>query len=118
MNELLLRLLLRILGWMCILALISLFMPRNWLDSGHRLLGLGEYPKSPIAEYLRHDQVQSDRTGILWGRLRVRTGLRHFQSYPQPGHCRMVRGSTPALLRGSYTGFRERMLAGLASSHS
>ncbi|HET6407338.1 MAG TPA: hypothetical protein VFG14_05610 [Chthoniobacteraceae bacterium] len=47
-----LRLLLRILGWICVLALIPLFMPWSWLDVGHRLLALGDFPAAPIAEYL------------------------------------------------------------------
>ena len=52
MSESWLRLLLRILGWICVLALIPLVMPRSWLDVGHRYLGLGEFPTAPIAEYL------------------------------------------------------------------
>ena len=52
MSESWLRLLLRILGWICVLALIPLFVPRSWLDIGHRSLGLGEFPTAPIAEYL------------------------------------------------------------------
>jgi len=52
MTESWLRLLLRILGWICVLALIPLFVPRSWLDVGHRFLGLGEFPAAPIAEYL------------------------------------------------------------------
>jgi len=52
MSESWLRLLLRILGWICVLALIPLVMPRSWLDVGHRYLGLGEFPTAPIAQYL------------------------------------------------------------------
>jgi hypothetical protein len=47
-----LKLLLRILGAICVLAVIPLFMPRSWLDAGHRTLGLGPFPTAPIAEYL------------------------------------------------------------------
>lgn len=52
MSESWLKLLLRILGGICVLALIPLFVPRSWLDVGHRFLGLGEFPTAPIAEYL------------------------------------------------------------------
>ncbi len=52
LGESLLPLLLRLLGWICLGALIPLFMPRSALDSGHRLLGLGDFPAAPIAEYL------------------------------------------------------------------
>ena len=52
MTESWLRLLLRILGSICVLAIIPLFMPRSWLEAGHQLLGLGQFPTAPIAEYL------------------------------------------------------------------
>ena len=52
MTESWLRLLLRILGGICVLAIIPLFMPRSWLEAGHQLLGLGQFPTAPIAEYL------------------------------------------------------------------
>ena len=52
MTEWWLRLLLRILGGICVLAIIPLFMPRTWLEAGHQLLGLGQFPTAPIAEYL------------------------------------------------------------------
>jgi len=52
MSESWLKLLLRVLGTICVLALIPLFMPRSWLDAGHQFLGLGEFPAAPIAEYL------------------------------------------------------------------
>jgi hypothetical protein len=47
-----LALLLRVVGGVCLLALIPLWMPRAWIDSGHRWLGWGPFPESPIAEYL------------------------------------------------------------------
>ena len=52
MTEAWLKLLLRILGGICVLAVIPLFMPRSWLDAGHQMLGLGQFPTAPIAEYL------------------------------------------------------------------
>jgi len=47
-----LKLLLRVVGGVCLLALISLWMPRDWIDAGHRWLGWGKFPDAPIAEYL------------------------------------------------------------------
>jgi hypothetical protein len=44
--------LLRLVGGVCLLALVSLWMPRSWIDAGHRWLGWGAFPASPIAEYL------------------------------------------------------------------
>ena len=45
-------LLLRLIGGLCLLALGSLWMPRTWIEAGHRWLGWGEFPAAPIAEYL------------------------------------------------------------------
>jgi hypothetical protein len=45
-------LLLRIVGSVCLLALVALWMPRSWIDAGHRGLGWGPFPAAPIAEYL------------------------------------------------------------------
>jgi hypothetical protein len=47
-----LMLLLRLIGGVCLLALFSLWMPRSWMDAGHRWLGWGVFPTAPIAEYL------------------------------------------------------------------
>ncbi len=47
-----LALLLRIIGGVCLLALVPLWMPRAWIDTGHRWLGWGPFPDSPVAEYL------------------------------------------------------------------
>jgi hypothetical protein len=46
------RLLLRILGVICVLAVIPLIIPVRWLDAAHRWMGLGPFPAAPIAEYL------------------------------------------------------------------
>src|SRR6516165_11565763 len=46
--------LLRFIGGVCLLALVSLWMPRSWIDVGHRWLGWGEFPAAPVAEYLAH----------------------------------------------------------------
>jgi hypothetical protein len=45
-------LLLRLIGGVCLLALVPLWMPRGWIDAGHRRLGWGEFPTAPVAEYL------------------------------------------------------------------
>lgn len=45
-------LLLRLIGGICLLALIPLWMPHDWLDLAHRWLGWGAFPASPLAEYL------------------------------------------------------------------
>jgi hypothetical protein len=44
--------LLRLVGGVCLLALVALWMPRAWMDAGHRWLGWGPFPDGPIAEYL------------------------------------------------------------------
>lgn len=47
-----LKRLLRLVGGLCLLALVSLWMPRGWMEAGHQWLGWGEFPAAPIAEYL------------------------------------------------------------------
>jgi hypothetical protein len=44
--------LLRVVGGVCLLALVPLWMPRDWMDAGHRWLGWGPFPDGPVAEYL------------------------------------------------------------------
>jgi hypothetical protein len=47
-----LALLLRVIGGVCLLALVPLWMPRAWIEAGHRWLGWGPFPENAIAEYL------------------------------------------------------------------
>jgi hypothetical protein len=47
-----LKLLLRLIGCICLLGLISMWMPRSWIETGHHWLGWGDFPTAPIAEYL------------------------------------------------------------------
>jgi len=47
-----LRLHLRLLGGVCLFALIPIVMPLSWLQSCHEWMGLGVFPESPIAVYL------------------------------------------------------------------
>lgn len=45
-------LLLRLVGGTCLIALVSLWMPRSGIEAGHRGLGWGEFPAAPVAEYV------------------------------------------------------------------
>jgi hypothetical protein len=47
-----LALLLRVIGGVCLLALVALWMPRSSMDAGHRWLGWGPFPDNPLTEYL------------------------------------------------------------------
>jgi hypothetical protein len=47
-----LSLLLRVLGVICILAIIAAVVPIQWIDAAHRGMRLGPFPAAPIAEYL------------------------------------------------------------------
>lgn len=46
------RLLLRVLGGICLTALIAVVMPLEWIARSHEWMGLGAFPDAPIAEYL------------------------------------------------------------------
>jgi hypothetical protein len=44
--------LLRLSGGLLLLALLAIFLPTEWMAATHRWLGLGEFPGSPLVEYL------------------------------------------------------------------
>ena len=50
--ERILKLILRLTGAVCLLAIIAVYMPPSWMAVGHEWSGLGEFPDSPIVEYL------------------------------------------------------------------
>jgi hypothetical protein len=45
-------LLLRVCGGVMLLALFAIFLPTEWMAWTHRWLGLGEFPASPLVDYL------------------------------------------------------------------
>ncbi len=47
-----LAILLRIAGGVMLLAFGAVFMPTEWMAANHRWLGLGEFPASPLVDYL------------------------------------------------------------------
>jgi len=47
-----LAILIRIVGTLSALAIVAVFMSRGWIDWCHEMLGLGPFPKAPVAEYL------------------------------------------------------------------
>jgi hypothetical protein len=47
-----LAVLLRVIGGVCLLALVPLWMPRGWIVAAHRRLDCGPFPDSAVAEYL------------------------------------------------------------------
>ena len=51
-SETLLKLLLRVAGALCLLAIAAVVMPLEWMAVGHEWLGLGALPEGPIVEYL------------------------------------------------------------------
>ncbi|MBE3069890.1 MAG: hypothetical protein IMZ66_06610 [Planctomycetes bacterium] len=47
-----LAILIRIVGTLSVLAIVAVFMSRGWIEWCHEMLGLGPFPKAPVAEYL------------------------------------------------------------------
>ena len=45
-------LLLRVSGGVMLLALFAIVLPTQWMAATHRWLGLGEFPASPLVDYL------------------------------------------------------------------
>jgi hypothetical protein len=48
----LLVLLLRVAGIVTATAFLAIFLPVEWMASTHRWLGLGEFPRAPVVDYL------------------------------------------------------------------
>jgi hypothetical protein len=48
----LLVLLLRLAGCITVTAFLAIFLPVEWMASTHQWLGLGEFPRAPIVDYL------------------------------------------------------------------
>ncbi len=51
-NEKILVWLLRLAGGVVVLAWFAVFLPTEWMAATHRWLGLGEFPASPLVDYL------------------------------------------------------------------
>jgi hypothetical protein len=47
-----LQILLRVGGFTMLLATFAIFMPVSWMTASHEWLGLGEFPESPLVDYL------------------------------------------------------------------
>jgi len=63
-----LRIFLRIMGTAAMLAVVAVFMPREWMDLCHRHLGMGPLPDGPIVEYLARStsMFYAMFGGVLW----------------------------------------------------
>ncbi len=48
----LLVLLLRLGGTFTALAFLAMFLPVDWMASTHRAIGMGEFPRAPVVDYL------------------------------------------------------------------
>jgi hypothetical protein len=51
-QERFLKLLLRIIGSVALLAIFAVVMPYSWMNAIHRWLGMGEFPAEPVVGYL------------------------------------------------------------------
>jgi hypothetical protein len=51
-NQRLLVALLRIFGGVTALAFFAMFLPADWMAVTHRWLGLGDFPRAPVVDYL------------------------------------------------------------------
>jgi hypothetical protein len=43
---------LRLFGGVTVLAFLAMLLPVDWMAATHRWLGLGEFPRAPIVDYL------------------------------------------------------------------
>jgi hypothetical protein len=47
-----LAILLKLAGGVMLVAFAAIFMPTSWMAANHRWLGLGDFPASPLVDYL------------------------------------------------------------------
>jgi hypothetical protein len=66
--ERILVVLLRAIAVLDSLAIVPVFMPHAWMDTGHRWLGLGTLPGTPIIVYLTRSlsAMYAFHAGLLW----------------------------------------------------
>ncbi|MEE8523420.1 MAG: hypothetical protein V3T72_05775 [Thermoanaerobaculia bacterium] len=51
-QEKILILVMRLVGGVMLLAWLAVLLPEKWMAQGHRLLQLGDFPASPLVDYL------------------------------------------------------------------
>ena len=51
-HERILVVFLRLFGSVTVLAFLAMLLPVDWMAATHRWLGLGEFPRAPIVDYL------------------------------------------------------------------
>lgn len=66
--EIFLRIVLRWVGTVSLLALVAVVMPYSWMDATHEWLGLGRMPDQPIVGYLARSvsAFYALLGGLLW----------------------------------------------------
>ena len=52
MHRQILVVLLRLAGGITVTAFLAMLLPAEWMASTHRALGLGEFPRAPVVDYL------------------------------------------------------------------
>jgi hypothetical protein len=63
-----LRRVLQISGSVLLLAFFAIFLPVDWMAAAHRWLGLGDFPASPLVDYLTRSAsaLYAIHGGLLW----------------------------------------------------
>jgi hypothetical protein len=51
-RERILVVLLRLAGWITVTAFAAILLPADWMSAAHEWLGLGEFPRAPVVDYL------------------------------------------------------------------
>jgi hypothetical protein len=52
MHQRILVIFLQLFGGVTVLAFLAMLLPVDWMAATHRWLGLGEFPRAPIVDYL------------------------------------------------------------------
>lgn len=110
-----LALLLRIVGGICLLALIPLWMPHRWIETCHQWLGLGIFPDAPIADYLarRESAVSAFYGGLL---IALSFNVRRYIPLIRYQAVTVMALSVCGLVFGTWAGMPLWLLAGDAAA--
>jgi hypothetical protein len=63
-----LKLFLRVIGTVALLAVVAVVMPYSWMDATHQWLGMGQLPSEPVVGYLARSASAFYALfgGLLW----------------------------------------------------
>ena len=92
LHERLLVVLLRIGGVVTSAAFLAVFLPVEWMAATHQWLGLGEFPRAPVVDYLAHEVAV-----MYQGRIVEHGPVDQVLRSPSSGYTRELLAAVPEI---------------------